>query len=591
MTGQSKTIAASGIYALINLDGASVDPGDARLLGLPLTDGAVAAQVRDAAQPMAVHQRVSPDEVALFAGFLDEAEDLAASLGLSRNTDHLTIALAAWARHGADMPYHALGEWSLLHWRAPNDVVLVASMPRRDRLCIARVGHRIAVAPGIWALAQLPWVGAQVDDLGFTFALMPFQVRQEAGLSTALQNVRQLPYGGSLHITALGEVSARSRSWRSFDAQPWRGNQQDAVDAAETLLRRSMRQRVDRGARPGALLSGGLDSSLATWLLAETLGRDHPFPCLTSAAPAGSALADERDKADLVGQTLGLPVHAVLPPQDWSPYRLTLDQIIIGNGTIQSPRHYLYRRFGEEAARLGISEIYDGMYGEHTVTARYPLATIGLRLRQLLRRLRGQRPAFTDRRTDSLVRLAPHRLANMPPPIAEAQQDKKEPAYRFPRPGERWLFVPGDVIRLGNPSELLPGQVRTNYPFRDIRLWRLFMAFPTEYALQDGLVRAPVRMMLKGRLPESIRMQPKGLGISPDYFARLRHYALAQAERIPLMRQVDVDDWIDLDWLDANLRRLAAQGAAGAEDAAEIQMTAMNAEHLLWWRSGMSNDS
>lgn len=590
MTGQSQTLLASGLYALINLDGAPVDPADARLLGLPPVNGPVTAVARDEAQPMAVHQRVSPTEVALFAGFLDEPEDLAASLGLSRQADQLSIALAAWARHGADMPYHALGEWSLLHWRAEHGLVLVSSMPRRDRICIARVGNRLAIAPGVWQLARLPWVGQEIDELGLTFGIMPFQVRQEGGLRTALRHVRQLPYGASLEISADSERYARSRSWRSFEAQPWCGSQRDAVAAAEDLLLHSMRQRVDRGGRPGALLSGGLDSSLAVWLLAETLGRDHPFPCITSQAPKGSGIADELAKAQLVGETLGLPVHAILPPEDYSPYQLSMDQIIVGNGVIQSPRHYLYRSFAETAVGLGVNEIYDGMYGEHTVTARYPLDTWGLRLRQMLRRLRGQRPAFHDRRTDSLVRLAPHRLANMPAEVAEAQLDNKEPPYRFPRPGERWLFVPGDVIRLGNPSEQLPGQLRTNYPFRDIRLWRLFMGFPTEFALMDdGLVRAPVRMMLKGRLPESIRMQPKGLGISPDYFARLQRHAPAQLDRIALMRQAGVDDWIDLDWLDTALRRVAAQGTINAEDAAEVQMTAMNAELLLWRMNGMAD--
>ena len=82
----------------------------------------------------------------------------------------------------------------------------------------------------------------------------------------------------------------------------------------------------------------------------------------------------------------------------------------------------------------------------------------------------------------------------------------------------------------------------------------------------DGLVRAPVRMMLKDRLPESIRMQPKGLGISPDYFARLQRHAPAQLDRIALMRQAGVDDWIDLDWLDTALRRVAAIGEQELHD-------------------------
>jgi asparagine synthase (glutamine-hydrolysing) len=589
MTGQSESPRASGLYAIIHLDGSAVDPADAHRLGLvpPDAPSPVCAVARDPSQPGALHHRAGEREVALFAGFLDEQADLAASLGLAADADTLTVALAALQRHGADMPYFALGEWSLLVWREGEGFDLVGSMARRDRLCFARVGHRLAVAPGIWALASLPWVGDAMDESGFLFSMMPYHVRQEAGFATPLAHVRQVPPGGSIRLTHDGESIGRTRSWRSFDAPRFTGSQADGVAEAEHLLRAIMRQRAGRASGHGALLSGGLDSSLLTWLLAETLGPGVRFPLLTSAAPEGSGLANELAKARVVGDALGQTVHPVLPPADWSPYRLSTNQLMLGNGVIQSPRHYLYQRFSEDAAALGVQALYDGVYGEHTVTARYPLATAGFRLRMLLRRLRGLDPVFSPRRSRSFVQLAPHRAAALPDAIIAAQRDEIEPSYRLPRPGEPWLFVPGDSMRLGAASEMLPGRVRAELPYRDVRLWRLFMAFPTDFAVRDTMLRAPVRMMLDGRLPDSIRLQPKGSGISPDYFQRLRTHALPQTKRIALLRKADVGEWIDLDWLDANLRRVDARGANGVEDALEVQLTAMNAEMLYWWRSGM----
>lgn len=592
MTGQSESLHASGIYAIVHLDGSPVDPADAARLGLdaPYPDSAVRAAARDRAQPQALHQRSSTTEVMLFAGFLDEQRDLAVSLGLARDADTLTVALAAWERHGADMPYFALGEWSLFIWRADQGVDLVGSMARRDRLCFARIGHRLAVAPNIATLARLPWVGDAIDETGFPFSLMPFHVRQEAGLSTWLANVRQLPPGGSIRFTQDGERLGQSRSWRSFEAKRYPGTQADGVAQAEELLRAIMRQRVDRASGHGALLSGGLDSSLLAWLLSVTLEPGARIPLLTSAAPEGSDLVNELAKARIVGDALGQTIHPVLPPDDWSPYRPCATQLLLSNGVAQSPRHYLYQRFAEDAADLGVHALYDGMYGEHTVTARYPLETLSFRMRMLLRRLRGGKHVFSERRSRSFVRLAPHRAAALPEEIRIAQRDEKEPPYRLPRPRERWLFVPGDAMRLGAASEVLPGRVRAELPFRDVRLWRLFMGFPTEFAVQGKMLRAPVRMMLKDRLPESIRLQPKGSAISPDYFLRLRSHALPQAARIEELRRADVDEWIDLDWLDANLRRVHERGTAGVEDALEVQLTAIYAEMLYWWRCGMPFD-
>ncbi len=589
MTGQSESHAASGLYALINLDGSPVDGADARQLGLAHRPGPILAKARDAAQPLAIHHRNTANEVTLFAGFLDEAGDLAASLGLSRQADDLTIALAAWQRHGADMPYHSLGEWSFLHWRAGEGVVLVSSMPRRDRICFARVGHRIAIAPNIWALSRLPWVGDGIDEVGFRFGLMPYQVRQQAGMLTALAKVRQLPFGGSVHMAPSAETQGQSRSWRSHDSTPFLGSQDDAVAEAEALLRRLVQQRVERGGNPGALLSGGLDSSLLVWLLSETRGGQPPFPCFASAVEKGSGLANELDKARTVGDELGLPVLQIVPPEHISPYQPSIDQIVFGNGTITSARHYLYDQFAHAAAEHGVSELYDGLYGEQTVTNRYPLAGLNFRLRAFVLRLIGRHRPPPMVQSDTPIRFAPHRLRDEPPAISHAKQQNHGPAFRFPRPGERWLFARGDFMRLSPPSELLPGRVRSNFPFRDIRLWRLFAGFPTEFAVQNGMDRAPVRMMLKGRLPDSIRMQPKGLPFSPDYLHRLRNHATAQAARIPLLRRFDVDDWFDLDWLEASLRRIAVNGVANIEEATAVQMTAMNAEMLYWWRNGMGS--
>ena len=83
---------------------------------------------------------------------------------------------------------------------------------------------------------------------------------------------------------------------------------------------------------------------------------------------------------------------------------------------------------------------------------------------------------------------------------------------------------------------------------------------------------------LAGQLPDSIRLRPKGLGFSPDYFQRLQNNAQTARGRIAAFKAAD------LDWLDSNLQKLGVEGAHGVSDAFQVQITAMAAEYLLWWR-------
>ncbi len=71
----------------------------------------------------------------------------------------------------------------------------------------------------------------------------------------------------------------------------------------------------------------------------------------------------------------------------------------------------------------------------------------------------------------------------------------------------------------------------------------------------------------------------------PDRFQRMQRQAAAARERIADFRKAELDDWIDLDWLDLALFRVQKQGAASNSDSNEVQLTAIAAEFLCWWRS------
>ena len=94
-----------------------------------------------------------------------------------------------------------------------------------------------------------------------------------------------------------------------------------------------------------------------------------------------------------------------------------------------------------------------------------------------------------------------------------------------------------------------------------------------------------MRSLLEGRLPDTIRLRTEGMPASPDHLPRLQRQAEAARLRIAEFRRAELDEWLDLDWLDAGLAQVAARGARDVAEANQVQLTAICAEFMLWWRT------
>ncbi len=579
-------ILKSGLYGLFRLDGGPVDPRDAEALGLdfpeaPETAHAVAI---DAHAPGAVHRAEDGDALTILLGDLEEPEELAARLDLARTTSHALLARAALRKFGGETPGVMIGEWSLLHWDRSGRLTLMISAARRDRLLFAISGARVAAASDLFRLSRIPWIGTAIDEAGLLFAMGRMDLRAHMGDRTMLAQVRQLEPGGSVTIAA-GEF--RKETAQVFIPQPRRtGSFEDAVAEAEDLMRRIMRSRLARTAVPAALLSGGLDSSTLVWLAAEERGSDQDLLLFTSVAPPGSGLADEARFADAVADRLGLKSQHVAPPEDADIYRPP-DAILGGASRPPlSNRHCLTETFQVEARKLGATVLFDGGYGEMTMTGVTPLTTIEHHLREAARRLRRslRPPESRPPLSPFHVRFAPHRLANLPEVVRAGLAVRTTPTTDSRRPNDQWGYLPGAEKMLVQPNEFYPGAIRMEIPYRDLRLLRLFAGFPARFLVHEGLNRAPARHMLAGRLPNSVRLRTSGMPASPDHLVRLQRQAPQARGRISAFRSAGVDEWLDLDWLDQSLVRFAEQGPRDHVDATEVQLTAITAEFLTWWR-------
>lgn len=580
---------SSGIYGLFCLDGAPVATKDARALGMvpPQASSGWLIEGHDPHAPAAIHRHADARGCTLLVGEVTDTEYLAARLGLARDTPTARIARAALERFGSGTPAELLGEWSLLHRSSEGRLTLMVGPARRDRLHYAVVDARVAVAPDLFRLARVGWIGSEVDEAGLLFGWGNGHVRESRGDRTMLTRVRQLEPGASVAIETNGSIVQSAAT--ILAPQPrWRGTFADALVESEGLLRQIMRERLAGASRPAVLLSGGLDSSLLAWLAAEERGDEQAILSLTSAALAGSGIDDETNFAAMVADHLDIrcaPVSAALDANFFRPP----DAILSGaSGPLLSNRHCLTEAFQIAAKAGGATLLVNGTYGEMTATARLPVTRLVQRLRAVAAHL-----YHGLRRTDSNqsagypfhVKLAPHRLANLPQPIRAAIEKPLAPIQLMPKRTGLLGYLPGVAKSLAHPNEFYPGALRMNFPYRDMRLYRLFAGFPVAMLLEGGSDRPMVRAMLDGRLPDVIRLRRQGMPAEPDRFQRMQRQVDAARKRIADFRKAEIDDWIDLDWLDVALRRVAANGAGNNNEANEVQLTAIAAEFLCWWRS------
>ena len=583
----TKTPRSSGIYGLFNIDGAPINTRDAQYLGLPAATEVRSWQAigHDAYLPNAISHHQSASGFTILVGEVDEAETLAATLGLQRTTPNAALAEAALGHYGTELPAILIGEWSLLH-RAPNGrLTLMLSAGKRDRLHYAVRDGRVAVAPNVFALAKIAWVDNAVDAAGLLFPMGRADVRAGRGDSTMLKGTYQLAAGASVVINPDGSIH-KYLAQVLVEQPRWQGSYADAVFESEALMRHIISTKLARNAKVAPMLSGGLDSSLLTWLCAGECGPDTDLTALTSVAPTHSGIDDESAFADLVARTIGMQNRHVFPAHDVNIYRPPDYILAGGSGPILPNRHCLTDAFQIAARDMGATLIIDGTFGEMSVTARLPSPNPLQKLRSTIGPVLRSTPFFqlpSVEATPFHVRLAPHLLANLPEPIRAAAC---APPVDYDRLNPDGLlgYMPGIEKALAQTNEFYPGAVRMTHPYRDIRLLRLFAPFPIKMLTKSGADRGIGRSMMKGHLPDAIRLRRVGMPASPDHLPRLKRQADAARLRIPRFRKAEIDDWLDLDWLDVTLQSVATRGPVNVDQANEVQLTAIVAEFLFWWR-------
>jgi asparagine synthase (glutamine-hydrolysing) len=225
----------------------------------------------------------------------------------------------AYEEHGTSFPAHLHGMFALALWDASRERLVLARdrIGKKPLLYVELPDGTLAFASELKALLQLPGLARELD-LDQLDAFLALQY--VPGPATALRGVRKVPPGHVL-VWERGTVTLE-RYWRLEPEEVERSDEEWLERVRETV-RAAVRRRLIADVPLGALLSGGIDSSIVVALMAEASG--EPVRTFTIGFP--DARYDEREYARAVAERYGtrheeleveLDAQALLPQVAWA---------------------------------------------------------------------------------------------------------------------------------------------------------------------------------------------------------------------------------------------------------------------------------
>lgn len=541
-----------GICGSIALDGAAVDPGDvdAMLAAMvhrgPDAKGAFRAQgviagirrlavidVEGGDQPIANEDGtirvVFNGEIYNHRELRDELESRGHVFRTRSDTE---VLVHLWEEHGADFVRRLNGMFAFcIHDARTGEIVL-----GRDRLGIKPLYW--ATAGGILAFASETAVllrhGAVRGDLAPGALAEMFILQYPAGDATAYRGIRKLLPGHLLRIRN-GEIEER-RWW----TLPENGPDQPGDDPAghlRDLLESSVRYRRIADVPLGVFLSGGLDSTAVTAVLAGM--SDRPVRSFSVGFSDARAF-DEREHArvvsrrfetehrelvlsarDIAGELPGLIEHLDEPVLDpamiptWLLSRFARREVTVvltGEGADELFAGYRRYRFQRRFGALGK---LPGIGAAASVGRRVSPRS---RAEQAIDAIAERDPARSHVRWSAIV---PRSVAaglfgaETVEPRMEAVADRIRPWFENASTrlegslrADQAEWLPHNLLAKVDRASMACS-LEARVPFLDHRIVEWAAGLPEEWKIRDGEGKRVVREAFRDRVPETIVARPK----------------------------------------------------------------------------------
>jgi asparagine synthase (glutamine-hydrolysing) len=449
------------------------------------------------------------------------------------------VLLALYEQHGPAGVEHARGQFAYaIHDASTGDTHLF-----RDRLGILPLYYYVddrifAFASEIKAI-QAAVGSIDLDDDSLDGYLAH---RSVPAPYTLIKGVRKLPQGAHLTVSAAGTLQI-SAYWK-LPVQPegQKFTPRNAVRLVEEALGESVRDALVADVPVGTYLSGGVDSSLITALVAK----ERPGAELhTFSAGFGDPRLDETSWARSVASDLGTTHHEVpvtaddfqrnwarlswhrdaplSEPADVAVYRLAesasahVKVVLSGEGSDELFGGYPKYRFADATKWAGALPAPLLRTLERSLPAgkaRLGVAVRALSEADVSERMRGWFAPFTATERSALLGSTPARST-----LAPYDDGRGDTLNRMLYADmHTWLadnlLERGDRMSMAASIELRP-------PFLDHRLVELAFKLPSNVKVRRGVTKWVVKEVARGHLPKEIVDRPKvGFKVPLDQWFR-----------------------------------------------------------------------
>lgn len=489
------------------------------------------------------------------------------------DTETLVEALALWP--AAEALSRCEGMFALAAWdRRERALTLARDRMGEKPLYYAARGGRLLFASELAGVATAldftPGVDTSALALFLRLSCIPAP-------HSILSGVRKMPPGRLLtlragQVTDTASLPEPAPYWSLKDtaeaglAAPFAGSDEEALDAVLERLRRSVRSRMLADVPVGALLSGGIDSSLVTALMVEAAG---PGKVRTFTIGYADTAYDESARAATVAKHLGAE-HTALTFRAEDALRLVpelarasgepfadasfLPTLLVAKLTRGHVKVCLTGDGGDElfagynrhvhgaALWAALSGVAPGLRGALAgmLTSISPRAwdRIARVLRPLLPRMARQR--LPGEKLHKLAAALPARIAPtfyaalisawpdpglLLPGAAEAGWVLRH-KHTWPSPdlcpegSSAWMqyldaawYLPGDILTKVDRATMHYG-LESRAPYLDHRVAALAWSLPANMRVRGGLGKWALRMLLDHYMPHELWDGPKmGFGV------------------------------------------------------------------------------
>jgi asparagine synthase (glutamine-hydrolysing) len=476
------------------------------------------------------------DPLCLLDGYLDNAAELRAQLGVAPDASSEELLAVGWTRWGRRLPARLRGEFALLVWDPERGEGLLA----RDQLGV-RSMFLYETATGVrfageirHLLALLPRRPAP-DPVSVAHWLA---MSSRPGSATLYAGIRRLDPGTMLLFARDG--IREEGYWAPRFREPLAGSPQEIAERVGAALDLAVQRRISPDGHTGVLMSGGLDSASVAAVAARSApGRVSAYAAVFPEHPAvdeSALIAELRADLALPGITAevragGLLASAVEAVEDWQlPLRSWGD--------------FWALPLLRAAAATGVRVILGGDGGDELFGPRSYLLADRLRAGHPLQALRltrelpgaGDRPARRDL-AEMAARMAllgalPYRLhRHLQRPLASRQtpawlnvaakhdlHDSADPLAWKRLAGPRWWASVAHGLTRGieetgvfdhQRRRAASAGLQARHPLFDLDLLELALRQPPLATFDRYRNRPILRRAMSGSLPDAVRLRPQ----------------------------------------------------------------------------------